>query len=274
MKSFADLLMPAFVNFLDRNPIKNSLRTIKAIRFLGLLKLQKDALPRIEERINNPEDPWVQFIEKVMQSLNTRARKKLIGNFMIKAGLIEKVKRSKLRAELQQNIPWAILLDPTSACNLKCLGCWANDYVKTDSMSYELLDRIIREGKEMGTYVFIYSGGEPLMRKKDIIRLCEAHSDAYFMAFTNGTLIDDHFAAEVARVGNFAPAISIEGFENETDFRRGEGTYKKAIRGMDLMRKYGNLYGFSAAYHRQNTEIMGSDEFLDFMMKEKACAFA
>ena len=66
------------------------------------------------------------------------------------------------------------------------------------------------------------------------------------MAFTNGTLIDEKFAAEVARVGNFAPAISIEGFEEMTDFRRGKGTYNKVIRAMDIMRSHGNLFGFSA----------------------------
>ena len=92
------------------------------------------------------------------------------------------------------------------------------------------------------------------------------------MAFTNGTLIDEKFAAEVARVGNFAPAISIEGYEKETDFRRGEGTYKKAINGMRLMQKHGNLFGFSTAYHRLNTEVVGSDEFIN-TMKEEGCYF-
>lgn len=66
-----------------------------------------------------------------------------------------------------------------------------------------------------------FSGGEPLVRKNDIIKLCEKHSDCQFLAFTNGTLIDEVFADEMLRVKNFVPAISIEGFENETDERRG-----------------------------------------------------
>ena len=45
-----------------------------------------------------------------------------------------------------------------------------------------------------------------------------------FLAFTNATLVDEEFANELERVGNFLLAISVEGFEEETDMRRGKGT--------------------------------------------------
>lgn len=58
-----------------------------------------------------------------------------------------------------------------------------------------------------------------------LIKLCEAHDGCMFLAFTNGTLIDEAFADEMLRVKNFVSAISVEGFEEETDSRRGKGTY-------------------------------------------------
>jgi len=125
----------------------------------------------------------------------------------------------------------------------------------------------------LGTFFFIYSGGEPLIRKKDIISLCEKHSDCYFSCFTNGTLIDNDLAREFRRVGNFAPALSIEGFESETDLRRGEGTYRKVIEAMNILKDNGVLFGCSTCYHRKNTEVMGSDEFVEYMI-EKGCRFA
>ena len=115
-------------------------------------------------------------------------------------------------------------MDPTSACNLHCTGCWAAEYGNKLNLSYEELDSIVRQAKELGCYFFLFTGGEPLMRKKDIIRLCEEHSDCQFTAFTNATLIDGAFADEMLRVRNFIPAISVEGFAESTDFRRGEGT--------------------------------------------------
>ena len=88
------------------------------------------------------------------------------------------------------NIPWAILLDPTTACNLNCTGCWAAEYGHQYNLSLEDIDSIVRQGKELGTYMYIYTGGEPTVRKKDIFKICEMHPDCEFLAFTNGTMID------------------------------------------------------------------------------------
>ena len=41
--------------------------------------------------------------------------------------------------------------------------------------------------------MYIYTGGEPMVRKRDLITLCERHPDCEFLSFTNGTLIDEEF---------------------------------------------------------------------------------
>ena len=68
--------------------------------------------------------------------------------------------------------------------------------------------------------MYLYTGGEPTMRRKDLMRICRENPDCAFLSFTNGTLIDDSFADEIREVGNFYPAFSIEGYEEENDFRR------------------------------------------------------
>ncbi len=264
MKKTQDYLIQYLTNHIVKNPVKNTKRIINLANSLGFFKEHKPAMQAIFEKLEVPGDPWHGFIQNFNSELNLNTRKKVIANFLLKGGLFTRGLREKRRAQGLSS-PFTVLMDPTTICNLNCLGCWANDYEKTDSLSYETLSRIITEGKELGIYVYIYSGGEPLVRKKDIIKLCEEHDDCFFLAFTNGTLINEQFAKDVARVGNFAPAVSIEGFEKDTDFRRGDGTYKKAIRGMKLMKKYGNLFGYSTAYHRLNTEVVGSDEFVNSM---------
>ena len=138
--------------------------------------------------------------------------KTVVRNFVINASFAGKHKQEANRKKYGCNIPWAVLMDPTSACNLKCIGCWAAEYGSHMNMSYGELDSIIRQANDLGTYLFLYSGGEPLVRKHDIIRLCRAHPGSMFTAFTNGTLIDEDFVREMARVKNFAPIISVEGF--------------------------------------------------------------
>ena len=71
--------------------------------------------------------------------------------------------------------------------NLHCTGCWAAEYGNKLNLTFEEIDDIIRQGKELGVYMYIYTGGEPLVRKKDLIRLCEKHSDCVFLCFTNAT---------------------------------------------------------------------------------------
>ena len=93
-------------------------------------------------------------------------------------------KQEKLRAEYNCNIPWAILLDPTSACNLHCTGCWAAEYGNKLNLTFDEIDSIIEQGKELGIYFYIYTGGEPLVRKNDLIALCKKHSDCIFLSFT------------------------------------------------------------------------------------------
>jgi MoaA/NifB/PqqE/SkfB family radical SAM enzyme len=164
-------------------------------------------------------------------------RRTVFENFVINATLEGWPKQEAARKKYDCNVPWAILMDPTSACNLHCTGCWAAEYGNRMNMDFETLDSIIEQGKALGTYMYLYTGGEPLVRKRDIIALCNKHSDCVFLAFTNATLIDEAFADDMLRVGNFIPAISVEGFEAETDARRGKGTYAAVVRAMELLRR-------------------------------------
>lgn len=220
--------------------------------------------------LENTESNWYQFILSLWRDLNPEIRKIFFQNLIVNSWLLGRANQQELIKKHQCNLPWAILMDPTSACNLHCRGCWAAEYGNKMNMSYEILDSIINQGKVLGTYMYIYSGGEPLIRKKDIIRLCEAHPDCCFLSFTNGVLIDEEFASEMLRVKNFIPAISIEGMEAETDSRRGSGTYQKVIAAMKILKQKKLLYGISCCYTSENYQSVGSEAFFDSMIDEGA----
>ncbi|MDK2868112.1 MAG: hypothetical protein PWP51_2834 [Clostridiales bacterium] len=226
----------------------------------------KSAIETVRPMAEDPEHTWHQYVINLCEEIDHDVLKTTVQNFFINASLAGMAKQHQSREKYGCNIPWAILMDPTSACNLKCTGCWAAEYGNKLNMSYEEMDSIITQANELGTYMFLYSGGEPLVRKADIIRLCEAHPDCQFTAFTNGTLIDEAFAAEMKRVKNFIPAISVEGFEKETDFRRGEGTFDKVTRAMAILREYQLPFGISCCYTSQNTEMIGSEAYFDQMI--------
>lgn len=258
------------LSYLDKDPDKNIPKLMDWIdRFdtKDTVKPQRDAFRAV---IENPDNNWYQLIKKVWTDVDPGVRKKFFENFIMNATTIGGARQQKVRDEHNCNSPWAILMDPTSACNLHCIGCWAADYGDKLSMSYDTLDSIIEQGKELGTFMYIYSGGEPLVRKKDIIKLCEKHNDCMFLAFTNATLIDEAFADEMLRVKNFIPAISVEGDEEATDSRRGKGTFKAVIRAMDILKSKKLPFGASCCYTRRNTDVIGSEKFWDELIARGA----
>ena len=195
---------------------------------------------------------------------------KTITNFMLNGVLFSEDLKRETREKYNCNVPWTILLDPTTACNLKCTGCWAAEYGKSLNLSYDEIDDIISQGKDMGIYFYIYTGGEPLVRKKDILKIAEKHNDCEFLIFTNSTLIDDDFVDEMLRLKNIVPAISVEGSEFTTDARRGDGTYSKVLEAMDKLKENGLPFGISCCYTSMNYESIISEEFVDDMIDRGA----
>ena len=173
----------------------------------------------------------------------------------------------KMREVHQCNVPWLILMDPTSACNLHCTGCWAAEYGNRLNLTFEEMDNVITQGKELGIYFYMFTGGEPLVRKADIIKLCEKHNDCAFLAYTNGTLVDEAFCEQMQKVGNLYLAISLEGFAEVNDLRRGNGVFGKVMNAMSLLKQHGLIFGTSICYTSKNIETVTSDEFVDLLVE-------
>lgn len=252
--------------YLYKDPEKNMLTLMDwADKFSGSEFEPQRKL--IRKYMEDPNEPYYSYIRKLFTDVDEGVLTTAAVNFFINASLVGWPQQEKLRAKYNCNIPWAILLDPTSACNLHCTGCWAAEYGNKLNLSFEEIDSIITQGKELGVYLYIYTGGEPLVRKKDIIRLCEKHNDCVFLCFTNATLIDEAFADEMLRVKNFVPAISLEGFEEATDGRRGNGVYQKVIQAMELLKRKKLLYGISACYTSANYQSITDDAFYDSLIE-------
>ncbi|MBE6994898.1 MAG: radical SAM protein [Ruminococcaceae bacterium] len=215
---------------------------------------------------------WMHYVDRLLDELDPNVIRMTALNLGYQASYLGTKTIRKRRLLHQCNVPWLMLLDPTSACNRHCTGCWAAEYGHRLSLTYDELDSIITQGKELGIYFYMYTGGEPLMRKKDLIRLCEKHSECAFHAFTNGTLLDDDFCREMQRVGNFSVSVSLEGFEEVNDARRGEGSFREVMEAMDRMKKYGLLFGTSICYTSKNIDTVTSDAFLD-MIIDKGCRY-
>ncbi len=225
--------------------------------------------------MKDPDNNWRRLVQNVIDNVDKEVARTFVQNFFVNSVTLGGYRQREINQKEGCNCPWAILMDPTTACNLHCNGCWAANYTdsKQKSLTFDELDSIITQGVELGTYIYLFTGGEPTLRKKDLIRLCEKHPDCYFSAFTNGTLVDEEFADEILRVKNFMPAFSIEGNREATDSRRGAGTYDKVVHAMDLLRERRLPFGASICYTSQNYDSVTSDEYVQFLV-DKGVLFA
>lgn len=228
---------------------------------------------KAKEMICNKEGTLNRYIHRILEEVDPHVLKTTALNLGFEAFFHGTKTIRKKREEYQCNVPWLILMDPTSACNLHCTGCWAAEYGNRLNLTFEEMDHLIAQGKELGIYFYMFTGGEPLVRKADIIRLCEKHNDCAFLAYTNGTLVDEAFCGEMKRVGNLYLAISLEGSPEINDLRRGDGVYGKVMRALDLLKENGLIFGISICYTSQNLEIVTGDGFVDLMI-EKGCRYA
>ena len=237
----------------------------KLLTTLSKKQLEKVRFPEGRDFILS----FMKTLKHRWRSLNPNVRKKLVENMVGNYFINSREKRYKMEAELGCS-PLLFVISPSMRCNLVCTGCYSAHYDRTDALDYATLDRIMNEAKEAGIYYVVVSGGEPFVRD-DLMTLFEKHNDMTFMVYTNGTLIHTkNLAPRLAKLGNVVPCISIEGYEKETDERRGKGTYKKIMSAMDSLKKEGIFFGYSVTPTKFNNEMLVSDEFVSFMVKKGA----
>lgn len=228
---------------------------------------------KLKEMVCNKDATLNKYINRVLDEVDPKVLKTMALNLGYEAFMYGTKTIRKNREIHNCNVPWLILMDPTSACNLHCTGCWAAEYGNRLNLTLDEMDSVVTQGKKLGTYLYMFTGGEPLVRKDDLIKLCKKHKECAFLAFTNGTLVDEAFCQEMLNVGNLYLAISLEGFEAVNDLRRGQGVYGKVMHTMELLKSHGLVFGTSICYTSKNIETVTSDEFVDLMI-ENGCRYA
>lgn len=170
--------------------------------------------------------------------------------------------------EKGQNIPVFLIASITSSCNLHCTGCYSrannscSDDVPQNQLSGDDWEDVFNQAREIGISFIVLAGGEPLLRE-DVITKASEFPEILFPIFTNGTIINDDYLDLFDKNRNLVPILSIEGDENVTDSRRGEGVYSQLMNSMDLMRKHDLIFGTSLTFTKNNLDSLISDEYIE-----------
>ena len=201
------------------------------------------------------------FATRMLTEPDKRVLFKFAWNFGWK-GMRAVSRFEKRMANGEDFFPAFLFISVTDQCNLSCQGCWVTPCSPRRELDLETLDGLVRQSKAKGSFFFGILGGEPLLHK-GLFDLFGRHPDAYFLLFTNGTLITDAIAKEMRRLGNVSPLISIEGTREVSDERRGgNNVYDRTLTGLEHCRRNRLVIGAATSVCRSNLDDLASERFI------------
>ncbi len=165
--------------------------------------------------------------------------------------------------------PPFLFLALTNACNLRCRGCWIESRGEIFRLSAEEIDAVIDAGRRQGSYFYTLLGGEPMIYP-GLWELIARHGDCYFQIITNGTFHNEENAERIRTLGNVSPLVSLDGFAEANDGRRGPDVFRAAVEGMARLKKRKILFGAATTVTSQNMEEVLSDRYVQFIIEQGA----
>ncbi len=243
---------------------------LKMIQMLSRHKELNCFVGDIVELLEDPDHPASAFFERALTSMTPDGRRRLFQTLIYNS----LIRGHQIRKQLTEehgiaNFPYLLVLSPTNRCNLQCRGCYASGYGQVDSLPFPLVKRILGECEDLGIFLIVLSGGEPFVYPHTL-DLIEQYPHVLFHIYTNGTLITPQVAERLSHMGNVIVVISIEGFQENTDQRRGAGVFEEILTAFQHLRQSKVPFGTSTTVTRQNLEEVISLPFLNFLVDQGA----
>ena len=199
---------------------------------------------------------------RILRTTDKRLLWKFAWNFGVRGML--SVERFKRRIKRGEFFPPFLYLSIINSCNLRCQGCWVDVEAPREMIDLATLNSMIHDAKRRaGNSFFGILGGEPFMHP-ELLDIFAAHPDCYFQVFTNGQFITEKVAAELRRLGNVTPLVSIEGREIVSDERRGKkDVFNKTLRGLKNCLEARLLTGVATSVCQSNIDELLTKEWLE-----------
>lgn len=161
------------------------------------------------------------------------------------------------------HVPPIAIFSITNRCNLKCKGCYHWELHKSagPEMNTDKMRSIIKEAKDLGISFMVLAGGEPFVRR-EILDITKDFPEIIFLIFTNGLMINAELITKIKKQKNVVPVISLEGYRDDTDMRRGKGVYNKIKSIIENLNKHNIFYSVSITISKQTFDNVFDEEFI------------
>ena len=138
------------LRYVGRNPGENIGKLVNLLKPFARVPEHREILCQVEEVWQDPENNWRRMTERAFAQLSPGVMEKFVTSFLLNAAPIGVQRRQEMEEELQCNVPWAILMDPTSDCNLRCKGCWQRSTSEAGTSAWKNLIVSSRKARNWG----------------------------------------------------------------------------------------------------------------------------
>ena len=149
MKNVKTIALNQLINYIANDPLNKLPKIMELAKKLDRKGTYLKLFTVITDALSDETSHWHKFVENLFNNVDSKVIHKLAECFAINTTLVGRPIREKYKAKYSIQVPWAILMDPTSACNLSCTGCWAALYGKQHNLPFEVMDSICKQGKKM-----------------------------------------------------------------------------------------------------------------------------
>lgn len=246
------------LDYLEQDPDANLPKLMEWVDKFGGERLFPTYQDVFRRALTDPENNWYRLIKSMYSDIDNRVLKQIFENFIVNANLLDWPRKNREGALTADGAPWSVIIDPAYPCGMDCQGCGAAIYGVQPDMEFDGLDEAIEARKARGTYLYIFNGGDPLAREREIIALCNKHRDCVFAVFTPPQSITEELAADMLRVRNLFPAIHVGG---------PDGAGSEA---MALLRRWKLPFGAACGCTADNAEQVATEAYYDRLIEQGA----
>lgn len=138
------------------------------------------------------------------------------------------------------SFPFSITIEPTTACNLKCVECptGINSLTREKGeMDFNTFKLIIDKTKKYSFYLNLYFQGEPFLNKEIVQMINYAAKNKFFVCIaTNGHFINVTTANEITNNNLHKLIVSLDGISEQTYLKyRHNGNFTTVTEGIKLL---------------------------------------
>ncbi len=265
-RTVGEIVLGEALGLLGNNPDKNAKYLIKAIDHVANGERGEMVSQWIRDWMEEGK-PGRQWLARMVNNTSPNVRRRFIARMFVSLFFRDKALIEQCRKKYGISPPQVMVISPTMRCNYRCTGCYAASYERKDDMPPEMFDRLLSEAEDLGIRFFILVGGEPFIYP-DLLPIISKHNRSFFQIYTNGYFIDKDTANKLAKMGNIAPQISVNGPAEFTDSSRTAGAFDRVVQAMDNLREAGCIMGFSTLVTRLNADVIATEEWFDFLVEK------